>query len=389
MRAMFGEGQRRLMAAGRTATTDDLGAFRVFDLLPGQYYLMASVPADRDQGPDVRVGYLTGLYPSTTTLADARVVSVGANQVVPNLVVRLSPVRTVNVSGRAVSASGAPMSGRIVTALTRGMSVPTAAGNASVAADGSFAIVGLAPGDYTLRITGVRGEVLTTEVSLDREDMPDVLILGKKMPMITGHVIIDKAQIDPTLYTAVQIRAVEIVAGTGGINITSTTVAPDGAFSILAPGDVVRLEAFKTPEGWNVGGVRRRGIDVGDEGLRIADRNEDVDLVLTDEWPRVTGRVQAPIDANLSTCAVIVFPQDRDLWNGQSRNVAMSHPSIDGTFAISSLRQGNYIAVAVDQLNGGDWRDPSVLEELVALGRLISLKDRSTTNIELPLTQLR
>jgi 5-hydroxyisourate hydrolase-like protein (transthyretin family) len=41
-RYQFMQGQRRLMPVGRTATTNDIGEFRLFGIPPGQYYLSAT-----------------------------------------------------------------------------------------------------------------------------------------------------------------------------------------------------------------------------------------------------------------------------------------------------------------------------------------------------------
>jgi uncharacterized protein (DUF2141 family) len=48
-RYQFMQGQRRLVPAGRTVTTNDIGEFRLFGIPPGQYYLTATVAqSERD-----------------------------------------------------------------------------------------------------------------------------------------------------------------------------------------------------------------------------------------------------------------------------------------------------------------------------------------------------
>src|SRR3954470_19541423 len=43
MRMQFQNGKRRLVASGRTGTTNDLGQFRIYGLPPGEYYVTASL----------------------------------------------------------------------------------------------------------------------------------------------------------------------------------------------------------------------------------------------------------------------------------------------------------------------------------------------------------
>jgi len=50
MRYQFTNGQRQLVNAGRTAVSDDIGQFRIFGLMPGEYIVRASVRAAASEG---------------------------------------------------------------------------------------------------------------------------------------------------------------------------------------------------------------------------------------------------------------------------------------------------------------------------------------------------
>ena len=51
-------GQRRLVSAGRMATTNDIGEYRIFAVPPGQYYLSAPLrPMGMMGDSDDRSGY--------------------------------------------------------------------------------------------------------------------------------------------------------------------------------------------------------------------------------------------------------------------------------------------------------------------------------------------
>ena len=51
MRYQFVNGERQLVDAGRMAQTDDLGAYRIFGLMPGDYIVRASMRPNMQQGP--------------------------------------------------------------------------------------------------------------------------------------------------------------------------------------------------------------------------------------------------------------------------------------------------------------------------------------------------
>lgn len=63
------------------ATTDDLGQFRLFNLPPGEYYVVATyTPPHRDPDAAARTGYATTYYPGSRVLQDGWRVLVRAGQ---------------------------------------------------------------------------------------------------------------------------------------------------------------------------------------------------------------------------------------------------------------------------------------------------------------------
>src|SRR5205085_1142947 len=89
-------------------TTDDTGAFRLFGLGPGTYYIAASLRAGPPDSDTLlgTVGAMT-YYPGTADLTIAQPVVLGAGDdaVVAFQVV---PVRSVRVTGVVIGANGTP-----------------------------------------------------------------------------------------------------------------------------------------------------------------------------------------------------------------------------------------------------------------------------------------
>ena len=65
MRYQFMQGKRTLVPAGRTASTDDNGEFRLFGVMPGQYYLQATWRANNPFGPggETSAAYAAMFFP--------------------------------------------------------------------------------------------------------------------------------------------------------------------------------------------------------------------------------------------------------------------------------------------------------------------------------------
>src|SRR3954470_11057269 len=64
MRSVWTGGRRRLQPTGRTATTNDLGQFRIYGLSPGDYYVNASFRGDMMMGMEVAMAAMAGGAPS-------------------------------------------------------------------------------------------------------------------------------------------------------------------------------------------------------------------------------------------------------------------------------------------------------------------------------------
>ena len=108
MRYQFTNGQRQLVAAGRQAVSDDIGQFRIFGLMPGDYIVRASVRRSRamlaaamgtPQGTEEPSGYPTTYFPGTTDVGQAQAVTVALGQELNSVFFSLSPARLARVSG--------------------------------------------------------------------------------------------------------------------------------------------------------------------------------------------------------------------------------------------------------------------------------------------------
>ena len=66
------QGTRRLMPTGATSQSDDTGAFRVFGLMPGDYYISATLRALQVDDPNDATNYAPTYFPGTGSVGDAQ-----------------------------------------------------------------------------------------------------------------------------------------------------------------------------------------------------------------------------------------------------------------------------------------------------------------------------
>ena len=100
------QGSRRLKAVGVADMTDDTGAYRVYGLPPGDYYVAASL---RVAPPDsiVETTYSPTYYPGTGSLAEAQRIKLGLGAEASASFPLLS-LRSTRISGVVLSGSGSP-----------------------------------------------------------------------------------------------------------------------------------------------------------------------------------------------------------------------------------------------------------------------------------------
>lgn len=94
---------------GSPATIDDLGQFRIFNLPPGEYYVVATYRRPRGDPKDApRSGYASTYYPGFLSIDDARPVVVRAGQDSASVNFTLAPSHLATVVLRAVDSRGSP-----------------------------------------------------------------------------------------------------------------------------------------------------------------------------------------------------------------------------------------------------------------------------------------
>ena len=106
MQVGFSSRGRELVTAA-SAVTNDAGEYRIAQLQPGDYYVVAS---ERSEGfgsePDADLGFLKTAYPANADIAGARRVPIRDGQDAIRIDITMLPARAANISGRVITANG-------------------------------------------------------------------------------------------------------------------------------------------------------------------------------------------------------------------------------------------------------------------------------------------
>ena len=414
LRSRMVNGQRRFQSMGPGDQTDDTGAFRVYGLPPGDYYVTASVgPVDavRRQPPVY--------YPGTPSFAEAQTITIAvAAEVSADF--QLAPLRHARVSGLVFNASGAPVQAMVSLASQMVGMGPTLEGvgsasafmiNADAGPDGRFTIEGVPPGPYTLTANSsfVAGVMAGLEASNTgagpNKMMQDIMERGPEtasMPIVVtgdditdlalttrhGGVLIGTFVSDSGVTRALPTGLLAQVRSLGdGSGMSMSQGGRGREFRLTGMSGPFHLDIQGVPDGWAVSQITVDGVDVSDEPIELKGRTAQARVVLTNRITTLSGVVQA--SRAPSNYSVVVFPDDAVRWTYPTRYVRTVRPDDRGRFRIAGLPPGErYYAVAVDYLEDGEEQDVQFLEQLRARAMTVSLGDGEQRSVMLePITR--
>ena len=389
MRRQPNAGQRDLMQMA-SSETNDLGEFRIYGLGPGQYYVQATWrrlgPGD-PTSPD-RTGYPPTFFPGTTDAGAAQRFTIGAGQTIGDLVMALSPIKTVRVEGTAIDSNGRPLANAFLT-ISQETSTSGYSSGQSVSPEGKFTLTNVTPGEYTLRVqtNDDRKQVATMKLPVGAEDIRDVRLVASPPSTISGRIVIDPAQATSLPVTTFSVNTSPVdPPATFYISPPPVRVAEDLTFE-LTPPSIGRhvISVINLPTGWSVRSLRVNNIDVADEGIEVKpnERISGVEVELTNKATTISGVVTDGRGGAAKDCWTVIFPADSKRWTRNSRYIRAWRAGPDGRFKAAGLRPGDYYIVALDKMEPGQNTDPEFLDRIRARATSFSLIEGETKTLEL------
>ena len=383
----------RTTRTGTTVPSDDTGAYRIYGLPPGQYYISVNDPGARVvinindvlsnvpvfspdgniavdtfsiDGPAGALGretqrFAPTYYPGTATIADAQRLTLALGEEQSGISMAIVPVRAARITGRVVGSNGSVAQTRITLANQFGQSWNTNVGRGS-ASDGAFALANIPPGSYTLEAVGASvgtapPEVASMPITVNGQDIGGLQITTGSAGRISGSVVADGGSRLPQ--ANIRITAQPFSQGSF---VPTATVSGTGTFELEGLLGVYTLRFDSLPTGWAMKSITANGVDVSDAAVefRPADR-VSMRVELTDRITQVTGSVRAERAVNGAT--VIIFPDEPSKWTSTSRFIKTARLTEGGQFTVRGLPpHSRYLAVAVDFIEAGEAQSPEFLQ---------------------------
>lgn len=412
MRYQFMGGQRRLMGAN-SDQTDDRGAFRIYGLAPGEYFVSAT---NRNMGGNMVMpnmtnteadGFAPTYYPGTPNLAEAARITLKAGQEMTGANFALVVARMARVSGRVLSSRGEPLGGQRMLMLAPAdpmMSMGSMTmNNAMLGPDGNFTFTNVAPGRYNLNVRPMGMPSATEEfavmpVTVGNDDIENLIVTTSLGATMKGVVVTDDGTPPTFRPDQVQIFASTVDMGMNFMGGGPTKVNDDFSFEMTTLFDrrLIRASvgagAMPTgPSGWFMKAVIYDGEDVTDRGIDfVAGRAyEGLQIVLTRKTTELSGLVTDDRGRAVLDVSVIVFPANRDLWTPQTRYVRTMRPDTSGRYSTRGLPPlDDYLVIAVQNLESGQASDPDFLNRAREEAKSFSLTEGETKAVDVKVSRL-
>jgi hypothetical protein len=390
------EGRITTRPAG-TATTDDLGEYRIGGLAASRYVISAYVNrmsegmvffnADAD---GVMLPEMLNRIPGMSQVRTYYPGGLGLGQAQP------IEVRAAEERASADFAVGSDAGFPLVTLSffdADGKPVPADAIYANTGSDLPRFLPILArnpklasrvePGTWSVLARG-NGTVGMTEITATSGDVAATVVLGKG-GRLTGRVETDGAPLPGMRLSVTATHAADPAAASRWSNGASTRA--DGTFEIDQLLGPLQLRVVTPPRGWVVKSIVQDGRDITDAAIdfRPSTVISGVHIVMTNRVATLEGTATDAQGAALVDYSVLVFPADRALAAKARRYARWARPNQQGRFVIDDLLPGEYLAIAVTDVDDTQWQNGDYLERFRAQATQLALGQSEKKTVVLQL----
>jgi 5-hydroxyisourate hydrolase-like protein (transthyretin family) len=366
-------GKPKIDATG-SDRTNDRGEYRIVDLLPGRYSIVATPPLmPTMSGSPQQSDYLPTYYSGTTDSARASTIEVKSGDELSGIDFAFSPKppsRTYKVRGHVLNAlTGNPDANIVVLLFPRGNREPLfMADQKKGFADpktGDFEIKDVVSGEYVATAVSFAGSKTRTAmqnvdvIATDVDGVSLVLTRGADIPVrITlegksaGSVADIAVLLEPSEETSMPFNMVRAAAA-----------QPDGSFVLKEIGDgSYSLNVSSKCRECYLKSAKANGVDLLDQGVQISSGAGPgpIAIVYSSNTATLTGAVTNKDDLPAPGAMVVLVPDAGSHQKPEQYKTANTDQY--GHFEVRGVPPGHYKAFAWEKVNQESYGDPDFLK---------------------------
>ena len=366
---------RRVTSVARTTTTDDLGRYRMWNLVSGSYYAVA---AGRS-GANLFVGHAADAVNSQEGFAPvffgggsdrasaAAIPLAGGQELEANFEIAMQPAVRV----RGTIRNAAPYQ-PVLVQLWRGGDTLSANRVAVNATTGEFEIQDVVPGSYLLRASQGAGDgrmLGERQVQVESADVEGLTVELWRGAEIAGTVQTVGTPSDQPRFCTVNLMPMDGEDAGGSV---SAVVDPAGRLAVkpVLPGRYqVSIQAWPGYVQSAVSGT----LDLVHGGVLTVGPGsvpQPIEIVVNNDGGKIAGTVDAPAGVP----SVLIVPA-----GGGPPSAVMA---MNGTFQSSTLAPGDYQVYLLKDLSTLEYRNPEVLRNL-SHGQAVEVTAGATATVDL------
>jgi len=359
--------------------TDDIGAYRIFDLAPGRYTILANPPQKSPWlEPVEQFAYLPTYYPGTTDSARASALEVKSGDEITGIDFVLAPkppARTYQIRGHILNSLTEYPDVNLIVMLTprRNRDVEPSAEPQRANLDrktGDFEIKDVVPGEYVVAAMSFgTGDNHTAVQSVDviTNDVDGVsLVLTRGIDILVRVTSEGKAAASANVTVGLNPSMDD--ASSDFVEVRRSVARPDGSFVLKEVGDgSYTLNVYSDCVECYLKSAGANGVDLLERGVQVSsgEAPSPVALVYSSNSGTLTGAVTNKDDLPAPGALVVLVPdssshQKPDQYKGSTTDQY-------GHFEIRGVPPGHYKAFAWEKADEESYGDPDLLRRFESM----------------------
>lgn len=343
------------------AGTDDHGEYRIFNIMPGKYWLAASHNEEfgRSGGEITSEPYPAVYYPKSSRIDGATPIHLSGGEEVRGVDFTLipDPVGGYEISGKVTNAiSNSPAPAAVALAPADGPAGVEGRGTGANPHDGTFQFSHVQPGKYVLTATGADQNTASQQIIVANADLHDVSLVLAPGIDITGHVTLDGAP-SSIPFMDIDLRSLDLRDPSAGS--ISGQVQADGTFAMHHVADgLYNLSVFSVcDQCYLKSATSAQGINLLASGVRVASgvAPTGIEIVYSANTAEVNGTVVDSSGKPAEGAWVIVLPSVYEPYHIDLGRTGSSDQY--GHFDIRGLGPGSYSVIAIQSTDDEDGID--------------------------------